>query len=75
MEVTDPRAARIELRLTHEHKERIERAAELVGQSLTRFATETLVARAQEIIAERGAPREPRRPTTWVFSLPEDVEG
>ena len=49
--MSDPaRNQRIDMRLSADHKELIERAAALTGQPLSRFAVATLVEHAQEVI-------------------------
>jgi uncharacterized protein (DUF1778 family) len=42
--------ARLGLRLSKEHKERIERAAAMVGQTVNSYATAELLRRADEIL-------------------------
>ena len=42
--------ARLGLRLSEEHKERIERAAAMVGQTVNSYATAELLRRAEEIL-------------------------
>ena len=44
------KAQRIEMRLTPEHKELLERAAEASGQPLTAFALAILIERAHEVL-------------------------
>lgn len=68
--------SRLELRLPAEAKAEIERAAALSGTSVTRFALDTLLARARELT--EGAPATPpaRRPLGgWSFELPDGWDG
>jgi hypothetical protein len=67
-----PSTARIELRVTPEDKDLIERAAELTGRSVTGFATETLVERALEVVEGPATARGPRPIGGWTFTLPDD---
>lgn len=46
------RDTRLDLRLKSEHKALIKRAAELTGQSLTNFATSSLVEHAHQVIQQ-----------------------
>ncbi|MCC6737770.1 MAG: DUF1778 domain-containing protein [Planctomycetia bacterium] len=48
------RTERLDMRLTPEQKDLLERAASLTGQPLTGFALSNLVERAQEIIERSG---------------------
>lgn len=43
---------RLDFRLTPANRKLIERAAELLGQPLTAFAVSTLLARAEEVVAQ-----------------------
>lgn len=48
------RTERLDMRLTPEQKDLLERAASLTGQPLTGFALSNLVERAQQIIERSG---------------------
>ncbi len=47
---TQKKQARLALRLSEDHKERIERAAAMTGQTLNSFASSELVRRSDEIL-------------------------
>jgi len=67
--------ARLELRISPEKKELIERAARLTNSTLTAFVTDTLVARARRLVrgpAESSVEAAPRPIGGWSFVLPED---
>lgn len=66
--------ARLELRISPEKKELIERAARLTNLTLTAFVTNTLVARARRLVeGPAQAPEGGPRPIGgWSFILPED---
>ena len=61
--------ARLELRIAKEHKDLIERAAELSGASVTAFVTEVLVERATELVHGASGARAagPRPIGGWCF--------
>ena len=67
------RPARLELRIAENHKELIERAAELSGVTVTAFVTTVLVKRASELVNGRAGERAvaPRPVGGWSFGLPE----
>ncbi|ACQ82150.1 Protein of unknown function DUF1778 [Beutenbergia cavernae DSM 12333] len=51
MATKTPKAERIALRVTHRQKETIAAAAELLGRSVTDFAVQVAVEKADEVIA------------------------
>lgn len=65
--------ARLELRITKEHRDLIERAAELSGTSVTAFVTGVVVERASELVRGAFGARNagPRPVGGWSFELPE----
>lgn len=66
--------ARLELRISPEKKELIERAARLTNLTLTAFVTNTVVARARQLVEGPAQTPEggPRPIGGWSFVLPED---
>ena len=49
--------ARLALRLTEEHKERIEQAAAMTGQTINSFASSELIKRSEEILEKEEVRR------------------
>jgi uncharacterized protein (DUF1778 family) len=47
-----PATARIEMRVSEDHKQLVEQAASICGQTVTTFATTALVERAQLVLRE-----------------------
>ncbi|MEN0068087.1 MAG: DUF1778 domain-containing protein [Myxococcota bacterium] len=67
--------ARLELRISPEKKELIERAARLTNSTLTAFVTDTLVAQARRLVEgpAHSSAEDAHRPIGgWSFVLPED---
>lgn len=54
-------SARIDFRLTPEHKDLIARAASALGQTVSDFATTTLLSRARQAVEESALTRLSRR--------------
>lgn len=65
--------ARLELRIAKDHKDLLERAAELSGTSVTAFATAVLVERASKLVHGAAGARTagPRPIGGWCFELPD----
>lgn len=73
--VGDPaKLERIDMRLSSDHKEIIERAATAVGQTLTTFAVSTLVERAHEVLAREEETRLSARDRTVFLKIMDESE-
>jgi uncharacterized protein (DUF1778 family) len=57
------KTARLEVRLTKEHKRLLEQAAAVTGQTLSSFTASTLIARAREVV--EGYFRTTLSPRDW----------
>lgn len=66
--------ARLEFRLSREHKELIERAASAVGQTVSDFATSILVVRAQKALQEALETRLSHRDRDVFLAMLDDAE-
>lgn len=65
-------SARIDFRLTPEHKDLIERAASVLGQSVSDFATTTLLSRARQAVEESSMTKLSRRDSTRFLKMLDD---
>lgn len=61
--------ARLEMRLSREHKELLEQAAMISGEPLSAFVLSNVLARAREILAQQGATRLTRRDQEKLVAL------
>lgn len=65
-------SARIDFRLTPEHKDLIERAASAMGQTVSDFATTTLLSRAQQAVQEIAVTKLSQRDRTKFLAMLDD---
>ncbi len=66
--------ARLEFRLSREHKELIERAASAVGKTVSDFATSILVVRAQKALQEASETQLSHRDRDVFLAVLDDTE-
>lgn len=65
-------SARIDFRLSPEHKDLIERAASVLGQTVSDFATTTLLSRARQAVEESTLTRLSRRDNARFLEMLDD---